>query len=160
MDIIDQDLLNLWTSLNRNGVEYIMVGGVAVTLHGYIRLTADIDVWINDTVENRRKLRVALREYGMGDFFMMETLQIVPGWTYFHLNNGIRMDLMVNVKGLEGVGFDECLKYAFVAEVHGVNVPFLHFEHLLSAKKAANRPKDQPDIAFLEQLKQLHDQEK
>lgn len=68
MEIIDQELLNLWTCLNRNQVAYIMVGGIATNLHGYIRMTNDIDVWIQDTVENRRKLRVALHEYGMGDF--------------------------------------------------------------------------------------------
>lgn len=159
MEIVDQELLNLWASLNRNEVKYIMVGGVAANLHGHIRATVNVDVWIQDTVENRGKLRIALREYGMGDFFMMETLQIVPGWTYFHLNNGIRMDLMVDVKGLEGVGFDECLKFAFVADVHGVNVPFLHYEHLLAAKRAANRLKDQFDIEYLEKLKRLRDEE-
>ncbi len=71
----------------------------------------------------------------MGDFFMMETLQIVPGWTDFHLNNGIRMDLMVNLKGLEGFGFNECLELASIADVDGVNGPFLNISHLLASKK-------------------------
>jgi hypothetical protein len=134
-----------------------MVGGVATIFHGYSRMTEDIDIWIKDTVENRRSLRTAFREYGMGDFFMIERLQIVPGWTYFHLNNGIRLDLMINVKGLEDLGFDSCLEVASVAEIYDVKVPFLHLNHLLSAKKAANRPKDQLDITYLEQIRQIRE---
>lgn len=38
---------------------------------------------------------------------MLETLQIIPGWTNFSLNNGFRLDLMIDVKGLEGFWFDE-----------------------------------------------------
>jgi hypothetical protein len=157
MDVFDQELLKFWRSLNQNGVLYIMVGGVATIFHGYSRMTEDIDIWIKDTVENRRSLRTAFREYGMGDFFMIERLQIVPGWTYFHLNNGIRLDLMINVKGLEDLGFDSCLEVASVAEIYDVKVPFLHLNHLLSAKKAANRPKDQLDITYLEQIRQIRE---
>lgn len=132
-----------------------MVGGVAAILHGHNRLTEDIDVWIEDTPENRRALRVAFKECGMGDFFMMERLQIVPGWTYFYLNNGVRLDLMVYLKGLEEYGFDECYQQASIAEIYGVEVPFLNLDHLLQAKKAANRPKDQLDIDYLEQIKNM-----
>lgn len=159
MDIYNKEFLLFWNTLNRNNVAYIMVGGVATNLHGYLRTTNDIDVWIEDTIENRGRLRIALREYGMGDFFMMERLQIIPGWTYFHLNNGVRMDLMTNVKGLEGFGFHECFLMASIADIEGTKVPFLHINHLLASKKAANRPKDQLDIIYLEKIKKLREEE-
>ena len=69
-------------------------------MNGYQRTTDDIDIWFDDTIENRNKLRTALRNYGMGDYFMLATMQIVPGWTSFNLNNGTKLDLMVNMKGL------------------------------------------------------------
>jgi hypothetical protein len=50
---------------------------------------------------------------------MMERLQIVPAWTYFNLNNGTRLDLMIDVKGLEESGFDECLEQASQADSWG-----------------------------------------
>jgi predicted nucleotidyltransferase len=155
MDVFDKELINFWTALNNSGVKYIMVGSVASILHGHNRLTEDMDVWIEDTIENRRALRNAFKECGMGDFFMMERLQIVPGWTYFHLNNGIRLDLITYVKGLEEFGFEECLQNASTAEMFGVEVPFLNLNHLLQAKKAANRPKDQLDIDYLERVQWL-----
>lgn len=156
-DMFDKELLAFWTSLNKNGVKYITVGGIAAILHGHDRLTGDMDIWIEDTIENRRALRIAFKECGMGDFDMMERLQIVPGWTYFCLNNGLRLDLMTHVKGLEELGFDECLQYASVAEIYSVEVPFLNLDHLLLAKKAANRSKDQVDIEFIERLQKLKD---
>jgi predicted nucleotidyltransferase len=159
MDVFDKEILNFWTALNNNGVRYLMVGGVASILHGHSRLTEDMDVWIEDTIENRKALRAAFKECGMGDFFMMERLQIVPGWTYFHLNNGLRLDLMTHVKGLEEFGFEECLRNASSAEMFGVAVPFLNLNHLLQAKKAANRPKDKLDIDYLENMRRLNDEE-
>lgn len=136
-------------------VQYIMVDGVATNLHGYNRTTDDIDVWIHDSLENRKKLRKALKDYGMGDFEPLERIQFIPGWTYFHLNNGLRMDIMVSMKGLEENSFEECYKLASVAIIFDVEVPFLHINHLLANKKAVNRPKDQVDVIELERIKQI-----
>lgn len=155
MDIFNHELLLFWSSLNRNKVRYIMVGGIATNLHGYQRTTDDIDLWLENTLENRESLRMAFREYGMGDFEMMKRMQFVPGWTNFNLNNGLRLDVMTDVKGLEGFSFDECLSLASIADIEGVQVPFLHINHLIAAKKAANRPKDQLDIIYLEKIKKL-----
>jgi hypothetical protein len=155
MDLFDEELINFWTSLNKHEVKYIMVGGVATNFHGYQRGTDDIDVWIDDTQENRNKFRLSLKEYSQIDYFMLETLQIVPGWTNFSLNNGTRLDLMVSVKGLENLSFDECLSLAAIADLGPVKIPFLHINHLIDSKKAANRPKDQTDVIYLEKIKQL-----
>lgn len=88
---------------------------------------------------------------------MLETLQIIPGWTNFNLNNGIKIDLMVSVKGLENLSFKECKSLASIADLGAVKIPFLHINHLIDSKKAANRPKDQIDVIYLEKIKQLQD---
>ena len=54
MDIFDEDILLLWKCLHQNDVRYIMIGGFAINLHGYSRATKDIDIWIEDTLENRK----------------------------------------------------------------------------------------------------------
>ncbi len=159
MDIFDEELVSFWTMLNKHEVRYIMIGGVATNFNGYQRATEDIDVWIEDSVENRRRLRVALKEYSRVDYFMLETLQIVPGWTHFNLNNGIRLDLMTDVKGLENNSFEDCLRSAAIAELGDVKVPFLHINHLIDSKKAANRPKDQIDVIYLEKIRKLMEEE-
>ena len=129
MDILDEDILSLWRSLNNNGVRYIMIGGFAVNLHGYNRATSDIDLWIDDTTLNRKNFRKSLLEQGSGDYDVIETMQFVPGWTDFQLNFGFKLDVMTSVKGLENIGFEECYKYAVIAEIEKLPVSFLHFNH-------------------------------
>ena len=136
MDAIDLQLLKgKWEQLlhilaDRFGEEpdlqaLLFLIGVATNFNGYQRTTDDIDVWIEDTIENRRKFRFAFKEYSGEDFSMIERMQIIPGWTNFNLNNGYKLDLMVNMKGLEDYSFDECHKSATIAEIDEIHVPFL-----------------------------------
>jgi len=159
MDIFDEDMIAFWKCLNDANVKYIMVGGYATNMNGYQRFTSDVDMWIEDTLENRDRLRIGFRNYGMGDFFMLANLQIIPGWTNFHLNNGLKLDLLVDMKGLEGYSFDECLKVSLLADIDGLQIPFLHINHLIANKKAVNRPKDQLDVIYLEKIKKLREEE-
>ena len=93
------------------------------------------------------------------DIFMMERMQIIPGWTYFNLNNGVRLDLMVGMKGLEGIAYEECYVKASIADIDDIKVPFLHINHLLANKKAVARPKDLLDVIELEKIKKYLDEQ-
>lgn len=155
MDLFDEEIFKFLKSLHDNNVQYIMVGGYAANLQGYQRYTGDMDIWINDTKENRKKLQKAFNELEMGDYFMMETIQFVPGWTDFRLNNGMRLDIIVKMKGLESFSFDECMSIATIADVDEIKVPVLHLNHLIANKKAVNRSKDQIDVIELEKIKEL-----
>ena len=155
MDIFDEELLRFWTLSNQFQLKYIMIGGVATNLHGYQRTTEDIDVWILDSETNRENLRKVFKEYGLGDYEKFKTLQFITGWTYFHLNNGIRLDIMTDVKGLEDNPFEYYLENASIANIYDTDVPFLHINHLINSKEAANRPKDKIDVAELHKIKNL-----
>jgi predicted nucleotidyltransferase len=156
MDILETDLLAFWKKLNDYNVRYIMIGGFAVNMHGYSRTTKDADLWLEDNVESRRGLRKAFAELGFGDFASIEEMVFVPGWTTFYVG-GIEIDIMTKVKGLNEIGFNECFKYASMADLDGVMVPFLHINHLIQAKEAAGRPQD---IADIEKLKAIIDLKK
>ena len=60
MDAID-DALRVIASLNHAGVDYVVVGGVALNLHGLIRATEDLDIFVRPDPENIARLRLALR---------------------------------------------------------------------------------------------------
>lgn len=159
MDVFDEEILSFWKALQDFKVQYIMVGGFAINLHGYQRFTGDLDIWIKDTIQNRQQLRKAFISCDMGDYPMIEYMQFVPGWTDFQLNNSLKLDILIDMKGLEGYTFDECLEMASVAEIEGVQVPFLHINQLIENKKVINRPKDQLDIIALEQIRKLRDEQ-
>ncbi|MFN9977775.1 MAG: hypothetical protein ACK58T_48495, partial [Phycisphaerae bacterium] len=60
------ELLRLLNEFNRNGVRYTTVGGFAVNHYGYSRTTADVDMYLEDTEENRKKSIDALEQLGYG----------------------------------------------------------------------------------------------
>ncbi len=155
MDIFDEEILAFWKALQDHDVKYIMVGGFATNLHGYQRYTGDMDIWIKDTIENRKQLRKAFVNCDMGDYPMIEYMQFIPGWTEFRLNNNLILDILIDMKGLEGYSFDECLEMASVADIDQVKVPFLHLNQLIANKKTVNRAKDQIDVLALEEIKKL-----
>lgn len=157
MDILDEELLQFWKSLNGNNVKYIMVGGFAVNLHGHIRTTADADLLIKDDFSNRQNLRKSFADLGYGDFPALESTQFVPGWSQFNIGAGIVLDIMTSLKGVD-LSFDECYSVASIAELDGIQVPFLHINHLIENKKVVNRPKDVQDVIELELIKKIREQ--
>ena len=91
---------------------------------------------------------------------MIEYMQFIPEWTDFRLNNGLHLDILIDVKGLEGYTFDECLKMASVADIDDENIPFLHINQLIENKKAVNHPRNQVDVLALEYIRELRDSTK
>ena len=159
MDIFDEEILIFWKALQDHDVKYIMVGGFAINMHGYQRFTGDMDIWIKDTIENRKQLRKAFISCKMGDYPLIEYMQFVPGWTEFYLNNNLKLDILVQMKGLENYGFDECLDMASIANIDEVEVPFLHLNQLIENKKTVNRPKDQIDVLALKEIKKFREED-
>ena len=159
MDVFDDELLRFWRSLDNHKVRYIMVGGFATRFHGFNRNTDDIDIWLEDTIDNRQNLRKSFIDLNFGDFPAIETTDFVPGWTSFFLDGLIELDIMTSMKGLENLTFSECLNMASVAEIDSIAIPFLHINQLIANKKAINRPKDQIDVLELERIKKLRDEQ-
>ena len=151
---MNSQIIEIWKYFLLNKVNYLTIGGFAVNIYGYGRNTGDIDIFIEDSIENRENLRVALKQSGLGDFENMNTMQFIPGWTDITLNFNLRLDIMTSVKGLENTTFEKLLEKAYIIEVNDIPVYFLDYESLIIAKKAANRPKDILDI---EELKKLND---
>jgi predicted nucleotidyltransferase len=155
MDIQNDDFIRFWRTLNASSVKYLMVGGFAVNIHGFNRTTGDIDLWVEDTNENRKWLGKALQELKIAPAEIVLRMQFVPGWTQMTLPNGFPLDIMTSLKGLEDYSFDECLSLAVWAEIEDIRVPFLHLNQLMAAKEAANRPKDQIDLEELRRIQQI-----
>jgi hypothetical protein len=134
-----------------------MVGGLANYFHGHYRATQDVDLYMDNTLENRKNLRKTFIDLGLGDFEPIERIEFIPGWVDFQLENGVKMDIMTSMKGVS-LSFDECLQLAPIAEIEDVRVPFLHINQLIDNKKAVNRPKDQFDVIALEKIRSLSEE--
>lgn len=149
---MNEQIISIWNSFFVNKVKYITIGGFAVNIYGYNRSTGAIDIYLEDTIENRINLRKALKSINLGDFETIETRQFIPGWTDFTLSYGLRLDIMTTVKGLEDKSFSSLLDEATIVMIDETPVYFIDYDNLIVAKKAANRPKDLLDIEELDKI--------
>lgn len=149
---MNDQIIAVWKYLSENNVNYLTIGGFAVNIYGYGRNTGDIDIFIEDTIENRGNLRNAIKQMGLGDYESINTMQFIPGWTDFTLNFNFRLDIMTSVKGLENQSFSALLEQANIIDIDGIPAFFIDYKNLIIAKKAANRLKDLLDVEELEKL--------
>ena len=144
-NIFNSDFRDFISALNNNEVEYILVGGYAVILHGYSRTTGDLDIWVNRTLENYNKLVEAFKEFKMPTFDMNENNFLNnDNFDVFKFGRQpVAIDIMNKVKGLT---FNESLAVSKITEVDGLPIRLIYYPHLIQAKKASGRPKDINDI--------------
>ena len=145
MDIFNEDFQEFITALNNNEVEYILVGGYSVILHGYSRTTGDLDIWINKEKENYFKLVKAFKEFKMPVFDMTENNFLKnPELNVFTFGRPpSAIDIMTEVKGLH---FKEAFKTSQIIEAGSLKVRVIGLNQLLKAKRAAGRHRDLDDI--------------
>lgn len=152
-NIFNNDFRDFILALNKANVEYILVGGYSVILHGYKRVTGDMDVWVNKTAYNYDKIVRAFGIFGMPVFDMTREkflLQEVESEVFRFGISPSRIDLMTTVKGLE---FDQCNATATWYQDEEIKVKLIHYRQLIEAKEASGRDKDKIDIKNLEEIK-------
>ena len=153
------DIFDIWASLHRHSVRYITIGGAAVNYYGYDRTTGDVDILIEDSHENRKCLRSALKDMGIGDFEQIESMEFIPGWTDFTVGPGFRLDIMTYVKGIDQKDFAELYKASETTIIREIPVRFIDYKNLILTKEATNRTKDKLDIEELGKIKKWSEDE-
>ena len=132
--------------LNRNKVEYLLVGGYAVGYHGYPRATADMDIWVAINQKNAGRIISVLKKFGFDspdlseDIFLKEKQVIRMG------QPPVRIELLTT---LSGVGFDECFKEKSQVAIEDIKVNIISLKHLKINKAAAGRYSDKADLEKL-----------
>jgi len=143
-NIFNEHFRDFIQALNENDVEYVLVGGMAVILHGYVRGTGDMDIWVNKTTDNYKKLVKAFTQFGMPVFDMTEKAFLGNEFDVWGIGvQPIRIEIMTAVKGLN---FEETYKLSQFYDEEGLKIRFIHLNHLIEAKKAAGRFRDLDDI--------------
>jgi predicted nucleotidyltransferase len=154
MDVFEKDILDFFHLLNKHSVRYILVGGLAVNYHGFSRSTGDVDLWLDDSKENRIQFVEALREKKIEGCEAFLTYPFLAGFAEILLENGIYIDLMSDLQFFKQDQFDECYQLSNVFKINDiVQFKVLHINKLIEEKGRSARTKDKEDA---EQLKKLY----
>lgn len=98
---LNEDFREFLEFLNSNKVEYLVLGGYAVAAHGHPRYTKDIDVWVNPTAENSRRVMAALTEFGFGSIGLTEETFVAPDTIVQLGYPPRRIDLLTEPSGVD-----------------------------------------------------------
>lgn len=148
-DLFNQDFLDFIDALNKAEVEYILVGGYAVILHGFSRTTGDLDVWVKKSIPNYGKLKKAYQIFGAPIFSEKD----FTGSNYDVWGIGKEPNRIEVLNHIKGLSFEEAYPACKIFIQRGIEVKYIHINHLIKAKEAAGRHKDKHDI---EQLKKIN----
>ena len=142
--------------LNRHGVDYVVIGGIAVIAHGHIRTTADVDFVADTEFGNLERLAAALRDLHaelrgvdahLLDVDIYDPHTLATGANFTMTSEAGHLDFFNEIPG--GLPYDRLRERAMVAEVRGARIVIAGFEDLIRMKIAADRPQDHADIAAL-----------
>lgn len=145
--MVNQDFKDLFATFNAKKVDYLVVGAHALAVHGHVRATKDLDVWVRPTLGNGEKICEALSEFGApvsqlkpGDFAtdrLIFQVGVAP----------VRIDIITAV---DGVDFEECWTRRVSSHYGDQPVSVLSREDLIRNKRASGRLQDLADIEKLE----------
>ena len=150
-------------ALNAAGVRYLVVGGVAVVLHGHLRITADLDLVVQLTPANalsaiealvglgyRPRAPVPAREFARDaasrDWIATKGMTVFSMW--HPTEPGLEIDLFVEVP----FDFDAVYGRALAVRLDTVTAPVIGLADLIAMKRRASRPQDLLDVEALEAL--------
>lgn len=149
----------IFRTLERHGVRYVLVGGVAAVLHGSPHVTTDVDVVPQDGRENLERLSAALREVharirvagepdGVPFDHSAESLSRVRVWNL--VTDHGDLDLTFVPSGTRG--YDDLVRDARPMTIGGVAVPVASLADVIRSKEAAGREKDRLTLPVLRRL--------
>ena len=139
-------LKDVFKYFQQHEVKYVVIGGIAAVLYGVPRATFDLDILIEATPENARRLLDALFDAGMGTATLTNVDEILSNEiTIF--KDRVRIDVQIPTPGLR---FQGAWNRRRTMEYQGQSFNIVSLEDLISSKKAAGRDVDIEDVRLLE----------
>jgi predicted nucleotidyltransferase len=148
---LSPDLIDVLEEFENFGVEYLIVGGWAVSTHAQPRFTKDLDLWIGTSEINLKRVVQALAAFGAPRELLREAEQMSAEDFFFFGTPPARIDLL---RSIPGVRFEEAWPRRARMRWGAMNVNLIGLDDLIAAKRAAGRPQDLADLKLLLALKQ------
>lgn len=145
--MVNRDFRDLFAAFNAHGVDFIVVGAHALAVHGHVRATKDLDVWVRAETTNAPRVIAALTTFGAPTHDLNVDDFSHPGITFQIGIEPVRIDVLTSI---DGVRFEDAWSRRISTRYGEVPVSVLSREDLIANKKASARPQDLADVAALE----------
>lgn len=155
MQIFDDYTLQLLRTLNSFKVEYLVIGGYAVNFYGYRRTTGDIDLWIKpDNGLNKEKIISTFKKLEV-DTIILEELIALDFSKHLVFCDGEEPFKIDFITYVSGVNFEEAWDKRVISKIDEIEIPFIHYNHLVLSKITTNRERDKVDVEQLQRIQSL-----
>ena len=145
-DALARDFLDFIACLNERGVDFVLIGGYALGVHGVIRATADIDFLYRLTKANVRHLCLAMEDFGAPPSVIDEKALMTPETVMQFGQPPYRIDLL---NAIDGVSFEQVWAGAMTARIQEQTMQVIGLPELRANKAATGRKKDADDVRKL-----------
>jgi len=147
--MLNEDYQEMLHILSENEVKFLIVGAYALSAYGYPRATGDIDIWVEPTPENSRKLYRTLKTFGA-------PLHDINPKTFENpdviFQIGIAPRRIDIITGIDGVDFEKAYNKKKLVKIDSETLPFISMEDLIRNKRSTGRERDRIDADFLDDL--------
>ena len=157
------DMPGILRLLQSGGVDYVVIGGLAMICHGSAYVTKDVDLCYSRSAKNIHALAACcaavhpyLRGAPQGLPFRFDAATIQAGLNFTLTTDLGDIDFLGEISGIGG--YEKAVAMSEEKEIYGMKVRVLSLEGLIAAKKAAGRTKDQLHLLELQELKKMRDQ--
>ena len=145
MKHLPDDFREFLASLNDHKVEYLVVGGWALGVHGYVRATGHMDVWVGQKSLNLDRLLQALSHFGVPGPISKDFFEIL-GNTFRMGRPPMKIEVITEASGID---FYESFSNRVNIEAEGIQIPFIGYNDLVTNKRSTGRLKDMADLEAL-----------
>jgi predicted nucleotidyltransferase len=143
---LSPDFLDFIVCLNERHVDFVLVGGYAMGVHGVVRATGDIDFFYRRTAKNVHDLCAAMHDFGAPREVIDQASLMTSGIVTQFGNPPYRIDLLNEI---DGVSFPEVWNGATSATLDGQKIRVIGLSELKKNKNATGRKKDEEDVRRL-----------
>lgn len=161
MKSIQPFYLEVLSSLNHNKVDYLVIGGIAVGLHGYPRYTQDLDLWLNSESSNIEKLKIAIVGLGYDSttvekMFAERPLNHPQPIKLYDDAEFFRVDLMTTTYQ-DKITWQDCKSRSLIHQISNtIEIPLIAIDDLIILKENTRRYDDSmKDLVDAEELRKI-----
>jgi len=150
--MLNEDYKEMLQILLSNEVKFLIVGAYALGAYGYPRATGDVDIWVDATIENSKRIYRSLSEFSVPISDITENTFAEKGIIFQIGVAPRRIDIITRI---DGVIFQEAYESRENIEIEKLTIPFISKGDLIKNKQSTGREKDKLDANYLKKNKNV-----